>query len=270
MGRSFGAMRRSVTAMVPALMLGLAAGVTGGVWAASALDTTPYNATDFNTASRDARLAGKSEGWEEAQAVSAEQRARIEAANEEQVDGLEAKLDELRKAVKKQDRALKDAKKAAKKQDEKLATVRSSLAETAAALNNATGELGNGQSVQGTLKITQVLTRKAQEAPSCAESLRMYEVRVLAGADVTVATARLVNAEGSTRTTEHGTRRNPKPDTTVISCSLTYAANLPTPLGSSYRFVVVQPSKSDAALVTKQAAGAGLAEGAAPTMSISR
>lgn len=265
------AMRKGMAAMMPALLLGLAAGVTGGVWAASALDTTPYGATDFNTASRDAHQAGKAEGWKEAREVSAQAAARLRAAADGRVDRLEARIATLRQTITKQEKALTQAQKAAAKQHAALARAESSLAESTAALSNATGELGDGHTVEGTLNVTRVLGRKAaQESQQCAESLRTFQVRVTAGAGATVDTARLVGAEATRRTTKRGTKRNPKPDVVTVSCSLTYAANLPTPLGSAYRFVAVKGSAPNTPLDSESAAGAALQDGSGPALSLTR
>jgi hypothetical protein len=280
MSGSFRAMRRSAGAMAPVLLLGLAAGATGGVWAASALDTTPYDTIDFNTASRDARQAGKSEGWEAAQKLSAQARARLRETNDKRVDALEKTVDDLRITVRKRDKALAKAEKAAEQQDAKLAKTQSSLAETTAALGNATGELGDGHIVDGVLKVSQVLTRKpSQKLPGCADSLQDYQVRVLAGADATVATARLVRAE-ATATSQpapkekpgrsRGAERKPRVETVNLTCSLSYTVSLPTPLGAAYRFIAVQPSKPDAPLASKATARAALEDGNGPTLSVSR
>jgi hypothetical protein len=250
-------MRERLGALVPGLTLGLAAGVVGGMVAAGALDTTDYDRADLNTASREARLVGSAQGSERAARTAAEEAAKLRAANAEQVGRLE---DRLAKSV----RAVKSLRAEASDRQAKLNELRGSLQETETALENATAatsDTADQQTVQGTLRATWQLGNGAKPWPqSCAPALESYGVRVTAGQDATVATARLVNVEV--------TRRAERKNTLRLTCSMTYTASLPTPLGSAYRFVV---SDADgAALQSKQAAAGPLAKGTGPTLAVTR
>ncbi len=245
--------------MVPALTLGLAAGVVGGVVAAGALDTTPYAATDFNTASREARLAGKQQGWREARAASAQVTSRLQAANEKQVQGLEDKLALTRKSLHKAERR-------ADNRATRIASLEASVAEKSAALDNATGQSAGtaaGERVEGTLKATWALGSGKKPWPQgCAEPLKTYEVRVTAGEGVTVARADLVDAELVKRTE----RKN----SLTLTCSMTYAATLPTPLGAEYEFVVFGASAPEVPRAAKTAPAVALGDGFGPPLAVSR
>jgi hypothetical protein len=274
------ALRRSLSIRLPALMLGMAAGLTGGVWAASAMDATPYNETDLNTAERNARMQGSADGLQQAKTVAAREAARQRSVNADQIGLVEGRLAELREAQQKAD---KQAQKEAEEQQAKMARLQSSLAETTAALNNATaggGGVVKGQQVEGTLRSTWTLGSRDKPWPTdCAKPLQAYQVRVSAGAGVTVATARLVDAEVVRSTTETATKpdtkkkndkRDAKNDTAILVCSMTYSATLPTPLGDGYQFAVVEAAKPEASLQTKAASAGALGNGSAPALTVTR
>lgn len=252
-------LRERVATMVPALVLGLAAGVVGGVTAAGVLDTTPYAATDFNTASREARLAGKQQGWREAQAASAQVTSRLKATNAEQVQRLEDKLASTRTSLQK-------AEKLADDRAAEVSALEASVAEKSAALANATDQgtgTPDGQPVDGTLRTTWVLGPGAKPWPQgCAEPLRNYEVRVTAGEGATVASAELVDAEL--------VRRTEKKRTLTLVCSMTYSATLPTPLGAEYEFAVFGASTPEVSKASKAAPAVALGDGFGPALTVSR
>lgn len=252
-------LRERLAAAVPALVLGLAAGVTAGVLAAGALDTTPYGEAEFNTASRNAREAGQAQGWREAEAASTKVTADLKAANADHVARLEAKLARTRGVLEKRERSFKQVKSRA---DTREAELESSLAETTAALSNATSDgTAGGQTVEGTLRSTWVMNQQAKPWPKdCAKLLRTYQVRVVAGADSTVDSAELVDAEL--------VRRNERKRTLTITCSMTYSASLPTPLGSGYQFVV-ESAGSGSPKARQHVPGASLSDGTGPSLSVS-
>jgi hypothetical protein len=243
---------------IPALALGLAAGVLGGVFAAGALDTTPYGPTEFNTASRQAHENGRAEGLQQAAEAASRTASEVKAANAEHVAALRSKLTRTRKA-------LRDAGEQAREQKADLAGLEASLAEKTAALDNATSQAratGEGQAVEGTLKAVWTLGRGAKPWPTgCAEPLQTYRVRVTAGADATVAVADLVDAEV--------VRRTEKKNLATLVCSMTYSASLPTPLGSEYRFLV-EAGESGGARAQEQVSSSALADGSGPTIWVSR
>ncbi len=245
--------------MVPALTLGLAAGVVGGVVAAGALDTTPYGATDFNTASREARQAGKEQGWREAQAASAQVTSRLRAANAEQVQRLEDRLARTRKALQKADKQVEN-------RATRIASLEASVAEKTAALDNATVQAGGataGERVEGTLRSTWVLGPGAKPWPQgCAEPLKTYQVRVTAGEGATVARADLVDAEL--------VKRTEKKNSVTLVCSMTYSAVLPTPLGAEYDFVAFGESSPEVPKAAKTAPAVALGDGFGPPLAVSR
>jgi len=249
---------RRLAAMVPALAVGLAAGITGGVLAAGQLDTTPYGEIQFNTASRKAHEAGKAEGYQEAEQVSAQTASQVQAAHHARVGRLEDRLAKVRKDLAEQRRTLRQARENADARETKL---RSSLAETAAALNNATSS-ADGQAVEGTLKTTWVLGRMDKPWPTgCAEPLKSYEVRVTAGQGVTVAVADLVGSE-----VLHRTERK---KTVTLVCSMTYSADLPKPLGTEYRFVA-EVADSGHVRAQETVSGDALGDGSGPTLIVTR
>ena len=251
---------RRLAAMVPALAVGLAAGVTGGVLAAGALDTTPYGELQFNTASKKAHDAGKAEGFHEAETISAETASQVQAAHDARVARLEDRISKAHKDLTEQRRTLKKVRENA---DTREAKLRSSLAETAAALNNATSS-ANGQAVEGTLKTTWVLGAKSKPWPAgCAEPLKTYRVRVTAGQGATVAVADLVDSEVVRRTEKK------KAKTVTLVCSMTYSADLPTPLGSGYRFVA-EIAGSGHVGAQQTVSRDALGDGGGPTLSITR
>ncbi len=270
-----------LAAMVPAVLLGMACGFGGGAWAAGSLDATPYDRTDLNTATRTARQAGSSEGWTKARQAAARATARIQSLNEDKVGLVEARLAAMRKA---HEKAQTKADKRAAEQQAKVARLQSSLAETTAALSNATtggGGPANGQSVEGTLRSTWVLRGDDLPWPDdCAKPLQTYQVRVTAGAEATVATARLLDAEVVRRTPEpkvdrpekkgstRPTRESAKKVTGELVCSMTYSAKVPTPLGEGYRFVVVNADRANTPLQTAPAASAALGNGKGPALSV--
>jgi hypothetical protein len=273
---SSGRLGRRLAAAVPAMLLGMAAGFVGGAWAAGSMDTTPYDQTDLNTASRVAQQTGSTEGWNKAKQAADRAAARLRSLHEDQVGLLKANVAAVRKAQ-------KQAEKKVEEQQAKLTRLQSSLAETTAALNNATTSGGpkQGRSVEGTLRSTWVLGGKDMPWPQdCAEPLQSYQVRVTAGADATVATARLVDAEVVRRTPQpdqdpkkgkpQAPRKTPKKVTGVLVCSMTYTASLPTPLGGGYKFVVVGSDKAETRLETAAASGTALGDGTAPTLSVTR
>ena len=102
----------------------------------------------------------------------------MQAAHDERVQQLEDTIAEAHKDLAEQQRTLKQVR---EKADAREAKLRSSLAETAAALNNATSS-ADGQAVKGTLKTTWMLGPKDKPWPTgCADPLKSYEVRVTAG-----------------------------------------------------------------------------------------
>jgi len=249
---------KRLAAMVPALALGLAAGVTGGVLAAGELDTTPYGEIQFNTAARNAHQAGKAEGYEEAEQLSAQTAADVRAAHRERVTRLEDRIAKTRKDLAEQRRTLRQVRENA---DAREARLRGSLAETAAALNNATSS-AKGQAVEGTLKTTWVLGLKDKPWPTgCAEPLKTYRVRVTAGQGATVAAADLVRAEVLHRTV--------RKKTVTLICSMTYTADLPTPLGTEYRFVA-EVAGSGHVRAQETVSREALGDGSGPALVISQ
>lgn len=260
MPASRSALPKRLASMVPALLLGMAAGVAGGAWAAGTMDPTPYGETDLNTASRQSHQAGSAEGWKKAQRTAAQATARLKAGNAERIDRLEAKLARANRSV-------KSMKKHSGDQDAKLARVQSALAETTAALGNATVDSSTGtpgdQAIEGTLKSTWVLSSKDRPWPKdCAKPLQTYQVRVTAGADSTVAEARLVSAEATGRTE--------KRKVLTLRCSMTYTANLPTPLGSGYKVVAWDSRRGGSPVASQQTTGAALQDGSGPSLAVSR
>jgi outer membrane murein-binding lipoprotein Lpp len=253
---------RRLAAAVPALALGMAAGVTGGVWAASALDTTPYGQTELNTAARNGEQSGRDEGWAQAKTASDEIALRVKQTTDARVGRLESRLAKTRRALQAGKRSSARAQKEAGRREAELER---SLAETTAALNNATSQISGAGSrrVEGTLRATWVLGRQDEPWPKdCSDALRTYNVRVTAGPDVTVARARLVKA-GQTRRVEHK-------NTLTLTCALSYTAGLPTPLGSAYRFVVVDSSRPGSPAATESAPGLALQDGSGPPLSVTR
>lgn len=253
---------RRLVAAVPALALGLAAGVAGGVWAASALDTTPYGQTELNTAARNGMLTGRDEGWAEAKTASDEVVLRVKETTDARVARLESRLATTRQALQARKRSSARAEKQAGRRQAELER---SLAETTAALNNATSQTSGpgSQRVEGTLRATWVLGLRDKPWPKdCSGALRAYDVRVTAGPDVTVAQARVVKA-GPTRRVE---RRQ----TLTLTCALSYTAGLPTPLGSAYRFVVLDSSRAGEPAATESAPGIALQDGSGPPLSVTR
>jgi Skp family chaperone for outer membrane proteins len=249
--------------MVPALAVGLAAGVTGGLAMAGTLDTTPYGEIQFNTAARNAHQAGRAEALAEAEKVSAEVTEQLKADNAALVDKVEAKLDEAHKEQQKLKRSLKESGKELKARQAKVEQLESALAQTNAALGNATDSAASGQSVEGTLKTTWTYGPKQKPWPqSCTEQLQTYQVRVTAGADATVANARLVGAKV--------VKREESEKSLTLTCELTYAAGLPTPLGGSYRFVVVGSAAPNTVRDAQEASSATLGNGSAPALSVTR
>lgn len=259
LGRSLG---RRLAAAVPALALGLAAGVTGGVWAASAMDTTPYGQTELNTAARNGEQSGRTEGWAQAKTASGEVALRVKETTDARVGRLESRLSKTRQALQARNRSSARAEKDAGRREAELER---SLAETTAALNNATNQTSGpgSQRVEGTLRATWVLGRRDKPWPTdCSGALRAYDVRVTAGPDVTVAQARLVKADL--------TRRVEREKTLTLTCALSYTAGLPTPLGSAYRFVVVDSSRPGSPAATESAPGIALQDGSGPPLSVTR
>jgi len=256
-GWSSGIGRRLAT-MVPALAIGLAAGVTGGVLAAGQLDTTPYGEIQFNTASKKAHDAGKAEGFHEAQAISADTASQVQAAHDARVNRLEDKIAKARKDLAEQRRTLRNVRENADVRETRL---RGTLAETAAALNNATSS-ADGQAVEGTFKTTWELGLKDKPWPTgCAEPLTSYEVRVTAGQGVTVAAADLVRSEVL--------RRTERKKTVTLVCSMTYSADLPTPLGSEYRFVA-EAAESGRVVAQQTVSSDALGDGSGPMLTVTR
>ena len=256
-GRSRGIGRR-LEAIVPGLAIGLAAGVTAGVLAAGALDTTPYGEVQFNTASKKAHDDGKAEGFQQAEQLSAQNASKVQAAHDARVARLEDRLAQVRKDLGDQRATLRQAREKAGAREAKL---RSSLAETAAALNNATSST-DGKTVEGTLKTTWVLGRKDKPWPTgCAEPLKSYEVRVTAGQGVTVAVADLVGSE-----VLHRTERK---KTVTLVCSMTYSADLPAPLGAEYR-LVAEVADSGHVRAQETVSGETLGDGSGPTLTVTR
>jgi hypothetical protein len=249
---------RRLSAMVPALALGLAAGVTGGVLAAGALDTTPYGELQFNTASKKAHDAGKAEGLHEAQEISAQTASKVQAAHDARVAELEDRIDKANRDLSEQQRTLKQVREKADAQEAKL---RSHLAETAAALNNATSSV-DGQAVKGTLKTTWVLGNKDKPWPAgCAEPLKSYRVRVTAGQGATVAVADLVGSEV--------VRHTEKKTSVTLVCSMTYSADVPTPLGSEYRFVA-ESAESGHVRAQQTVSRDALSDGSGPALAVTQ
>jgi hypothetical protein len=236
---------------VPALVIGLAAGVTGGVVVAGAFDTTPYGEVRLNTATRNAHQAGRAEGLREAQTAADQVMSRLRATNANQVTGLEADLTETRRALSK----------ARKQADRRETELESALAETTAALRNATSETAGADTlvVEGTVRATRVVGPGARPWPNdCSEPLRTYQVRVTAGEGATVAFGELVDAELRKRSVEK--------KTLTLTCSLTYSVRLPTPLGHDYRFLAVDESQPDAPLTNNPAPGTSLEDGTGPVL----
>ncbi len=247
-----------IGAAVPALLLGMAAGVGGGAWAAHAMDATPYGETDLNTISRQSQQAGSEEGYEQAEVAAAEVTARLKEANAKQVEQLKTEL-------KKADGATKDVKKELTEQAEKLARVQSSLAETTASLENATSQpatgSGDGQAIEGTLRSSWTLRTDDKPWPKdCSKALQTYSVRVTAGAGATVAEGQLVGAET--------VKRKETKKVLTLVCSMTYRASIPSPLGDGYEVVVLDGSKGDAEIASKTASSAALANGSGPAITV--
>jgi hypothetical protein len=244
--------------MVPPLALGLAAGVTAGVLAGGAFDTTPYGELQFNTASKKAHDTGKAEGFHEAQEISAQTASQVQAAHDTRVTRLEDTITKARHDLTEQRSTLRQVRENADAHETRL---RSSLAETAAALNNATSS-GDGQAVEGTLKTTWVLGPKDKPWPTgCAEALKSYQVRVTAGQGATVAVADLVDAEV--------VRRTEKKTNVTLVCSMTYSADVPTPLGSEYRFVA-EVAESGHVRAQQTASRDALGDGSGPTLTVTQ
>jgi hypothetical protein len=253
---------RRLAAVVPALALGLAAGVTGGVWAASALDTTPYGQTELNTAARNGEQSGRNEGWAEAKTASDEIALRVKETTDARVARLVSRLAKTRQALEARRRSSARSEKEAGRRQAELER---SLAETTAALKNATSQTSGpgSQRVGGTLRASWGLSRRDKPWPKdCSGALRAYDVLVTAGPDVTVAQARLVKA-GPTRRVE-------RKRTLTLTCALSYTADLPTPLGSAYRFVVVDSSRPGSPAATESAPGITLQDGSGPPLSVTR
>jgi hypothetical protein len=243
---------------VPALALGLAAGVLGGVLAAQSLDTTPYGPTEFNTASRQAHEKGRAEGLREATEAAEQATAQLKASSDEHLARVTDRLAKTRKA-------LKDTEKRVAEQKAEILQLHGSVAEKTAALDNATSQDragGTGQHVEGTLKSVWTLGPGAKPWPTgCAEPLDSYEVRVTAGEGATVAEADLVNAEV--------TRQTEKKNSLTLVCSLTYAVNLPTPLGSEYQFVV-EAAESDRVRTQARVSSSTLEDESGPLLTVTR
>jgi hypothetical protein len=243
-------------AMVPALSLGLAAGVTAGILAAGELDTTPYGETQFNTASREAHEAGEAAGFRQAQGISAQTTSKMQAAHEARVTRLEERIGKAHRDLAEQRRTIRQVRENADARETRL---RGTLAETAAALNNATSS-SDGQAVEGTLKTTSVLGPGDKPWPTgCAEPLKAYQVRVTAGQGATVAVASLVDAEV--------VRRTERKKTVTLVCSMTYSADLPTPLGAEYGFVA-EMTESGRVRAQQTASRDTLGDGAGPTLTV--
>jgi methionine-rich copper-binding protein CopC len=250
---------KSLARAVPPLAIGLAAGVTGGIAVAGVFDTTPYDEVQFNTATRNAHQAGSAEGWEEAQQAAAQTTSRLRASNAERLGQLVDRVTEWRSAYQK---AQKQAEKKATAQHSTIVRLQGSLAETTASLNNATNGSADGHAVTGTVRFTTVLRAGDKPWPTgCAQPLRDYQVRVTAGDGATVATAGLVGAEV--------TKRSTRQDVLTLACSLSYTADLPTPLGSGYEFVAVRVEHPEVALDTEHPSDASLRGGSVPALSVS-
>jgi len=249
---------RRLGAMVPALAVGLAAGLTAGILAAGSLDTTPYGELQFNTASKKAHDAGKAEGFQEAQQISAQTASKVQEAHEARVGQLEDRIAKANRDLAEQRRTLKQVREHA---DAREAKLRSSLAETAAALTNATSS-ADGQKVEGTLKTTWELGTKDKPWPTgCAEPLKSYRVRVTAGQGATVAVADLVRSEV--------VRRTEKKNSVTLVCSMTYSADVPTPLGSEYR-LVAEMAESGHVRAQQTVSREALGDGSGPTLSVTQ
>lgn len=266
MRRSGRPLGQSLAAMVPALVLGMAAGVTGGAWAAGELDTTPYGETDFNTVARDARQEGQALGRQQAEEVSAVATSKLRTSHEQQLGDVKSDLSRVRRELVKQRRSARKQRKELEQRGTRLAQLESGLAETTAALDNATssaaGAGADGVAVEGTLRSTWKLGKQDKPWPQdCSKPLSRYAIRITAGADATVATAELVDSEV--------VRRSEKKNSLTLTCSMTYSTHLPAPLGSSYRFVVLEAGKGDAAQATGQASEDALRAGTGPRLSVS-
>ncbi len=261
MWRSDDGIGRRLAAVLPALALGLGAGVAGGIVAAGVLDSTPYDSVQFNTASRNAREAGKAQGIEQARRAAERQAERLTSAYTERVSGLKDELAKTRKTFAKRESALL---KKQRQSREREARLESRLAEKTAALANATGE-GSGpdaERLEGTVRSTWTFGRKEKPWPDgCAQALDAYEVRVIAGGAVTVVPATLVDAEV--------VKRDERKDVLTLACKMTYTADLPAPLGSGYR-VVVEDSENGGKSVTEPVSDGALGRGAGPLIWVER
>ncbi len=249
---------RRLAVAVPAVALGLAAGVLGGVFAADSLDTTPYGPTDFNTASRRAHEQGRAEGLREATEAAEQAAAQMKASSDARIAGLSDRLARARKA-------LTEAQKDLTRQRAEVTRLQGSLAEKTAALDNTTSQSragATGQHVEGTLKSVWTLGPRARPWPTgCAEPLRGYRVRVAARGGATVANADLVDAEA--------TRRTEKKNSLTLVCTLTYAAELPTPMGSEYA-LVVEAVESGRVRTQEKVPGSALEDESGPLLRVSR
>lgn len=250
-----------LASMLPALVLGLAAGVTGGAYVATSLDTTPYDQADLNTASRDAMLSGRTQGLDEGRQATLVATSKLKESNAEQVSKLETEVSRLRHTLAKRDRAMD---RLTSQAEQREAQLEASLAETTAALSNATSSSGgSGHAIEGTIRTTWVVTGRPKSFPTdCSGPLGAYGVRVTAGADATVATGRVIGADLVKRTVR-GNRL-------TLRCALTYTADLPTPLGSGYRVVTYDAKTPDAVRAVKPLADGPLSNGNGPVLAVFR
>lgn len=265
---------RKVLAIVgPAVLVGALGGVTGGVWIAGALDTTPYGETEFNTAVRNARQTGTTQGHEVAQKAAIKLTSRLKESSQEALQRVEDKLAKSHKELVEQQRSAKKMEKELKERQERVARLESSLAEVTAILQNqeGAGATGGGPdtlTVEGTLTSTSVV-RDPKPGPSVCDRARWsYRIRVNAGGDATVAMAEL--AEGDMREQAAGSeKKNKKKNAPVtVTCTMTYTAHLPTPLGSAYEFAAVKASRPGQSLDSQRVDGASLRSGSGPALAV--
>jgi len=260
-----GEVGKRLAAVLPAVAVGLVAGVTGGLVVAGALDTTPYSEMEYNTAARNAHQAGREEGMNAADMQRARATLQLRADYTKQVDALLAQREDAQASVQDLRRSLNRTRGVSADRQDRIATLQRALAETNNALDRATRRASDaaGQHVQGTLRATWVLPRRERPWPGNCTSVRdAYDVRVTAGAGATVADAELASTEQIARRERNGAL--------TLTCAITYSADIPTPLGAAYELVVTDSAQSGAPAKTRSAPRSALRAGTVPPLAVSR
>lgn len=258
-------MSRALWAVVPALAIGLVIGVISGIAVAGRLDTTPYGEAEFNTAARNAHQAGRLEGMDVGQAQESQAMSQLRADHAKQVGALMAQREAAQTSVRHLRDLLNRMRETSARRQGQMAQLQRALEESDDALDRAMNRAAGPaeDAIKGKLRSTWVLTRRDKPWPTgCAQALDAYEIRVTAGADATVGHASLVSAQPVARRVRNRTL--------TLTCAIAYAVDIPTPLGSWYRFTVTDSTRPKAPAKSTLVPATALRTGIAPPLTVTR